>query len=109
MAMIPDSSGGRSTAELLQTRLQRSLTARFDIAGEARTIRESLAEPFHYVAAEELGVWLTRDLRVGFGHSSGGFMNPGSLLNSTASRGGYYLLISSRLSAMFDLMGNSGR
>ncbi len=107
MALIPESSGGRRSATLLQGRLQQSLTRRFDVAGESRIIRESVIEPFRAVTAGEFGAWLTRDIRVGLGYSTRGYKNPGSLLNSTASRGGTYLVITSRLSALFDLMGTN--
>src|SRR5206468_1274854 len=101
--------GGRRMASLIQARVQQSLTRRFDIAGDSRLIRESLAEPYLGVTAGEFGAWLSRDIRVGVGYSSRGFRNPGSLLNSTASRGGYYLILTSRLSAIFELMGASNQ
>ena len=105
-AFIPDSNGGRRSAALMQARIQQALTRRFDVALESRAIRESLAEPFRSVTAGEAGIWLSRDFRVGLGYSNRGYSNPGSLLNATASRGGYYLVLSSRLSAIFDLMGS---
>jgi len=105
-ALIPDSNGGRRSAALMQARIQQALTRRFDVALESRAIRESLAEPFRSVTAGEAGIWLSRDFRVGLGYSNRGYSNPGSLLNATASRGGYYMVLSSRLSAIFDLMGS---
>jgi hypothetical protein len=103
---LPPISGlSRDTATYLQTRLQRSLTKRFDIAGEGRWVKESSAGPIETIGAAEFGAWLTRDFRVGLGYTSRGFVNPGSMMNSTATRGGPYFVISSRLAAIFDLMG----
>src|SRR4029450_13933471 len=92
-----------------QVRFQQSLFRRFDIAGEARWIRESANVPGALVAGAEFGSWLTRDFRIGLGYSAQGFANPGALLNSTAARGGVYLVISSRLSSIFDLIGESSQ
>jgi len=91
----------------LQGRLQKSLTHRFDIAGEARWVQESKMVRGALIIGLEWGTWLTRDFRVGLGYSPSGFANPGALLNSTAARGGLYMVISSRLSGIFDLMGGS--
>jgi hypothetical protein len=93
----------------LQGRLQKSLTKRFDIAGEARWIKESNLTSGALVAGVEWGTWVTRDLPVGLGYSPSGFANPGALLNSTAARGGAYLVVSSRLSSIFELMGEGKR
>jgi hypothetical protein len=101
--------GGHRLATFVQSRLQKSLARRFDIAGEARWIRESVHAPGRLIPGVEWGTWVTRDLRVGLGYSPRGFANPGSLLNSTAARGGVYLVVSSKLSGIFDLMGNGGR
>ena len=89
----------------LQGRLQKSLSHRFDIAGEARWIRESVIAKGVLITGAEWGTWLTRDFRIGLGYSSRGFANPGALLNSTAARGGPYVVLSSQLSSIFDLMG----
>jgi len=107
---LPSSGGApRQTATFLQTRLQQSLTRRIDIAVEGRWVKESGQAAWQRIGAVELGGWLTQDFRIGVGYSSRGFANPGSLLNSTSSRGGTYLVISSRLSSIFNLMGGSGR
>jgi len=107
-ARISDFGGGYRFGTFVQSRLQKSLSRRFDIAGEARWIRESVDAPGNLIPGVEWGTWATRDLRIGLGYSPRGFANPGSLLNSTAARGGAYLVISSKLSGIFDLMG-SGR
>ena len=87
---------------LVQVRLQRALTLGFDIAAEVRRVESSSAVT--NIGAIELGAWIGRPLRVGFGYSTDGFHNPGSLLRATASRGGPYLVFSSTLSSLFDLM-----
>ena len=99
--------GGRArgTATFFQTRLQQSVTRRFDVAAEVRLVQEMALGPWQEIFAAEFGAWLSRDFRVGIGYSSRGFHNPGSMLNSTASRGGTFLVLSSRLSSIFDLMG----
>ena len=97
----------RGNATFFQTRLQQRVTSRFDIAGEIRLVKEVSQPQWHDIVAAEIGAWLSRDLRVGVGYSSRGFANPGSLLDATASRGGTYLVLSSRLSALFDLMGRT--
>lgn len=85
------------------------MTRRLDIAAKVRFVKEAALGPRQTIGAVEFGAWLSRDFRVGVGYSSHGFSNPGSLLNSTASRGGTYLVLSSRLSSLFDLMGVAGR
>jgi hypothetical protein len=105
------STGGESRrhATFFQTRLQQRVTRRFDIAAEVRLVKEAALAPRQTIGAVEFGAWVSRDFRVGIGYSSHGFSNPSSLLNSTASRGGTYLVISSRLSSLFDLMGGARR
>jgi len=105
MARVNEVAGGYRLGTFVQSRLQKSLSRRFDIAGEARWVREFVHAPGALIPAVEWGTWVTRDLRIGLGYSPRGFANPGSLLNSTAARGGAYLVISSKLSAIFDLMG----
>jgi hypothetical protein len=103
---LPAAPGvSRDIATFIQTRLQRSLAKRFDVAAEGRWVRETSRGSYEPIVAGELGFWLTKDFRFGGGYSTRGFVNPGSLLSSTATRGGAYFVISSRLSAMFDLMG----
>jgi uncharacterized repeat protein (TIGR01451 family) len=108
-ARTPDLYGGSRLGTYLQGRLQKSLSRRFDIAGEARWIRESMIVRGALIMGAEWGTSITRDFRVGLGYSSRGFANPGALLNSTAARGGPYVVISSKLSSIFDLMGGSGK
>jgi len=104
MAHVNEVAGGHRLGTFVQSRLQKSLSRRFDVAGEARWIRESAHAPGTLIPGVEWGTWVTRDLRIGLGYSPRGFANPGSLLNSTAARGGAYLVISSKLSGIFDLM-----
>jgi hypothetical protein len=108
-ARTPDLYGGSRLGTYLQGRLQKSLSRRFDIAGEARWIRESMIVRGALIMGAEWGTSITRNFRVGLGYSSRGFANPGALLNSTAARGGPYVVISSKLSSIFDLMGGSGK
>jgi hypothetical protein len=108
-SLVPGFSEVRRHATFLQGRLQQSVFRRFDIAGEARWIRESANVPGALVTGAEFGTWLTRDFRIGLGYSAEGSASPGALLNSTAARGGIYLVISSRLSSIFDLMGESSK
>jgi hypothetical protein len=90
-------------ARFFQTRLQRSLTRGFDVAVEGR--RVYVGGQASNIVAVEGGWWLAKTLRVGAGYSSDGFANPGALLRSTASRGGPYLVFSTSLASLFDLMG----
>jgi hypothetical protein len=106
MARVSEVAAGYRLGTFVQSRLQKSLSHRFDIAGEARWIRESVDAPGTLIPGVEWGTWATRDLRIGLGYSPRGFANPGSLLNSTAARGGAYLVVSSKLSGIFDLMGS---
>jgi len=92
------------TSYLLQNRLQRPLFGRFDAAAEARWMRASTRDPGRLILAAEWGTWIAPELRAGIGYSSGAFSVPGSVLNATASRGGAYLILSTRLAALFDLM-----
>jgi hypothetical protein len=108
MARVSEVAGGYRLGTFVQSRLQKSLSRRFDIAGEARWIRESAHAPATWIPGVEWGTWVTRDLRIGLGYSPRGFANPGSLLNSTAARGGAYLVISSKLAGIFDLMSAGG-
>jgi len=109
VAQTPGFYGDSRLGKYVQGRLQKSLTKRFDIAGEARWVKESSLTSGALVTGVEWGTWVTRDLRVGLGYSPSGFANPGALLNSTAARGGAYLVVSSRLSSIFDLMGDGKR
>jgi hypothetical protein len=103
---VPES---RQRGTLFQGRLQRLLFNRLDLAGELRRITESVHDPGRTVYAAELGVRLAPDLRLGLGLSSGAFAMPGSVLQTTASRGGAYLVLSSTLARLFDLMPGSSR
>jgi hypothetical protein len=94
----------RETGYLAQGRIQRPLFWRFDAAGETRWIRESERDRGRTLFGLEWGTWVTPDLRVAAGWSSGPFAMPGSVLGTTASRGGSYLVISSTLSSLFELM-----
>jgi len=109
VARIPGTSGERHEALFLQNRIQQQLLKRFDVALEARWTRAGFSEPLAVILATEWGTWITPDFRVGAGYSSRGFANPGSVLNATAARGGTYIVISSRLSSLFDLMGRTGK
>jgi hypothetical protein len=95
----------RDVAWLVQSRLQQALGKRFDIAVEGRFVREIGMDDWKTIGAVEGGFWLSQSLRIGIGYSTRGFQDPGSLLNSTAARGGLYLALSSRLASLFDLMG----
>jgi hypothetical protein len=108
IARVHEVTGVHRLGTFVQSRLQKSLSRRFDIAGEARWVRESVHAPGTLVPGVEWGTWVTRDLRIGLGYSPRGFSNPGSLLNSTAARGGAYLVVSSKLSGIFDLIGKGG-
>jgi hypothetical protein len=104
-ARVPGQLGDRRNATLLQSRLQQCLSNRFDIAGEARWNRDKLNETGAVILASEWGTWITPEVRLGLGYSSRSLANAGPLMNATADRGGAYLVISSRLSSIFDLMG----
>jgi uncharacterized repeat protein (TIGR01451 family) len=103
-ARVPTSSRDSRRALYWQGRLQQALLKRFDIAGETRWLRESANISSTLAMAVEWGTWVSRDFRVGLGYSPSAYDNPGALLNSTAARGGAYLVISSRLSSLFDLV-----
>ena len=89
---------------MYQGRLQRVLFGRFDLAGETRRIKESLTDPGRTVYAAEWGTRLSSDLRIGVGYGSGAFAVAGSVLRASALRGGVYVIVSSTLSQLFDLM-----
>ena len=98
------SAAARPVDVFLQGRLQRDVTTRFNLAGEFRYWDAS--GPNRRVGAVEVGAWLVpRTLRAGFGYSTDGLANPGSLLRSTSARGGPYLVFSASLASAFDLMG----
>lgn len=92
-------------SRFVQTRLQRSLTRTFDVALEGR--RTSARGTATNVAAAEFGGWIGGQLRAAIGYSTAGFANPGSVLRSTSSRGGAYVVLSTSLFSRFDLMGSN--
>lgn len=98
------SAAARPADVFFQGRLQRDVTTRLHLAGEFRYWDAS--GPNRSVGAAEVGAWLVpRTLRAGLGYSTDGLANPGSLLRSTSSRGGPYLVFSASLASAFDLMG----
>ena len=97
---------------LLQGRAELRLAKFFDVAGEVRSLWLSGASSRKFSAGAELGFWALSDLRLAGGYNFtrmtenvgyfGGFDSRG--LNT---RKGFYFVVSSKLSNMFNLFGTS--
>lgn len=99
---------------LIQGRAEWRFAPYFDLAGEIRTLWLSGTESRRTSIGSELGFWALSDLRVAGGYNFtqmkenpgyfGGFSN---LNNNLNTRKGFYFVISSKLSNMFNLFGTA--
>ena len=93
---------------LAQGRAQYQLSRLFDVAVEDRYLYQpSSGSKKNWVGAE-LGFWATPDLRIGGGYNFSRSQEPiGFNNNSVFNRRGFYFVISSKLSKIFNLFGTS--
>lgn len=93
---------------LVQARAQYSLTRWLDVAGEGRYLYQPSSGSQRRWLGAEAGFWVLPDLRVGGGYNFSkseevyGFNN-----NSVYNRNGFYFVVSSKLSRLFNLFGTS--
>ena len=95
---------GSASTYLWQGRAQVAVFSRVDVAGELRWVDELASNTSgRLIEAGEIGFWVSRDLRVGGGYTSRPWTASGPTLETSTGRGGLYLVLSSRLSSLFDL------
>jgi hypothetical protein len=93
---------------LFQARAQYRLAARIDIAGEGRYLYQPSSGSQRRWFGAELGFWVLPDLRVGGGYNFSRAQEvSGFTSNSIYNRNGFYFVISSKLSRLFNLFGTS--
>ena len=96
-----------TTTYLLQTRAQFKLLRRLDAAYEARWVNETTSDlGARHLGALELGVWISKDLRLGIGYTEQPWLNQSVGLFTNPGRGGPYVVLSSRFASLFDLLAN---
>jgi hypothetical protein len=95
---------------LFQARAQYRLSRWVDVAGEGRYLYQPSSGSQKRWFGTEVGFWAMPDLRVGVGYNFSraqevyGFSN-----NSVFNRNGFYFVISSKLSRLFNLFGTSDK
>lgn len=95
---------------LFQSRAQYRLSRRVDIAAEGRYLYQPSSGSQQRWLGAEAGFWVMPDLRLGVGYNFSkaqeiyGFNN-----NSIYNRNGFYFVISSKLSRLFNLFGTSDK
>jgi uncharacterized repeat protein (TIGR01451 family) len=95
---------GSASTYLWQGRAQVAVFSRVDVAGELRWVDELASNTGgRLIDAGEIGFWVSRDLRVGGGYTSRPWTASGPTLETSTGRGGFYFVLSSRLSSLFDL------
>lgn len=94
-----------STATLLsQSRLQYRLASRFDLAGELRLAKRfGTVDTGDMIGAAELAYWVSADLRAGIGYTTRPWTSFGPALITESDRGNVYVVLTSRLSSLFNL------
>lgn len=93
---------------LLQGRAQYRLTRRFDVALEDRYLYQPSSGSQRNWLGTELGFWATPDLRFGAGYNFSRAQEPfGFNSNNVFNKNGFYFVISSKISRLFDLFGTS--
>jgi len=93
---------------LAQGRAAYRFARSFDVAGEGRWLAQPRSSTRRASFAAELGYWALSDLRVGGGYNWVGAAEPGGV-NLGAGRRGFYFVLSSKLSNLFDLFGTEGQ
>jgi hypothetical protein len=94
---------------MLQARLQNRLSEQFDVAAEYRWLAQPVTGTRRTSLGTELGYWVLPDLRVGVGYNFTGVREPVGNLAAGPGKSGFYLTISSKLSNLFNLFGNSDK
>jgi uncharacterized repeat protein (TIGR01451 family) len=103
----PDLPRVSTLTYMAQGRLQERLTEHFDVAAEFRWLAQPVTGTRRAASGAELGYWALPDLRIGVGYNFTGTREPaGNVLNGGTKRG-FYFTISSKLSNLFNLFGNS--
>ena len=95
---------GTASTYLWQTRAQYAILKRVDLSGEVRWVN-SVGTGVHgaVIGAGELAYWIGSAFRVGVGYTTQPWAASGPVLEIRPGRGGFYLVLSSRLSSLFDL------
>ena len=92
-----------NTTWLTQARAQTRVSRRLDGAIEGRYIAQVDGPTAQWTAAAEAGFWVTSDLRAGVGYNfKSAEMLAENFLTGSARRG-FYLVLSTKLSSMFNL------
>lgn len=93
---------------MFQSRAQYRLSSRVDIAAEGRYLYQPSSGSQKRWMGAELGFWVLPDLRVGGGYNfSKAQETYGFASNSVYNKNGFYFVISSKLSRLFNLFGTS--
>jgi len=103
----PDLARVSTLTYMAQARLQDRFSKRFDAAAEFRWLAQPVTGTRRTSLGTELGYWLMPDLRVGVGYNFTGVREPVGNLAAGPSKSGFYFTISSKLSNLFNLFGNS--
>ena len=94
---------------MLQGRLQNRLSQHFDVATEFRWLAQPVTGTRRTSLGGEFGYWLVPDLRFGVGYNFTGVREPTGNLAAGPGRSGFYFTISSKLSNLFNLLGDSNK
>jgi uncharacterized repeat protein (TIGR01451 family) len=103
----PDLARVSTLTYMAQGRLQQRLSDQFDVAAEFRWLAQPVTGTRRTSLGTELGYWVLPDLRLGAGYNFTGVREPLGNLAAGPNKSGFYFTISSKLSNLFNLFGNS--
>lgn len=103
----PDLAPVSTLTYMTQGRLQQRLSEQFDVAAEFRWLAQPVSGTRRTSLGAEIGYWLLPDLRLGGGYNFTGVREPFGNLTGGPAKSGFYFAISSKLSNLFNLFGNS--
>lgn len=93
---------------LLQSRANYRLTRFFDVAGEGRYLYQPSSGSLKQWFGVETGFWATPDVRIGGGYNFSQSKEPiGFTDNSIFNKKGFYFVLSTKVSNLFNLFGTS--
>ena len=103
----PDLARVSTLTYMAQGRLQQRFSEHYDVATEFRWLAQPVTGTRRTSLGTELGYWLLPDLRVGVGYNLSSVREPVGNLAAGPGKSGFYFTISSKLSNLFNLFGNS--
>jgi uncharacterized repeat protein (TIGR01451 family) len=92
---------------MTQGRAQYKIGRYFDVATEGRWFAQPVSQTRRTSLGTEIGFWVMPDLRLAGGYNFTSSIEPRGILLPNGGRRGFYFVISSKLSNLFNLFGTS--